>query len=607
MKYNSMKKVLFLSVLSTLLFSGCFKHEINYEEAKQAQIKENVTKIFGTTFDENQDWCTTSSGKVAINGIPSDVKKVQVLVYIQEEDGETSMNILNEADVNGESTIVLTYDAPTDNFGLFVSFISDFNYTLKKVEGSTVSYSGNAGTRTITTNFTLPSIVPTIESIESSYAVQRGWLESEGLYQIANYEGLKMSVDDYSDEFKTIFRAIVFSYFKNGRNYNNLPLVKNSGYYNDNAYPITTGKDPIIVSPVYKCDKAKTYGNEVWNSDLYYYYFKESDMVGKNPVEYINSLPKYKAIPFNKHFGEEEDDNISKRTAYALMYFGEGSPEVGATGSFYFPEGYKIGFMVRAKTEYKENGKPRKQGELYGDGRLNNNINSYSECNFKSSGLGQDGPRVAWLVINGKTMMCWESGTDKDFNDIILEVEGGFEPMGIIPELENNYYTFCFEDTELGDYDMNDVVIKARRINTTKVEYSIVACGAFDELLIMNINGRVINNTTEVHSMFNKGLVYINTQVGQNIPPITEEVTVSNDFSFLNESTQPYIVDRTTNTTVKLAKKGEDPHGIMIPYDFRYPLEKVCIKDAYSQFNSWGKNSITSTEWYKYPNLDKVM
>jgi LruC domain-containing protein len=58
----------------------------------------------------------------------------------------------------------------------------------------------------------------------------------------------------------------------------------------------------------------------------------------------------------------------------------------------------------------------------------------------------------------------------------------------------------------------------------------------------------------------------------------------------------------TTGNIVKLAQKGEDPHAIMIPYDFRYPLEKICIKNAYSQFNSWGENKIVSTYWYKYPN-----
>jgi LruC domain-containing protein len=68
----------------------------------------------------------------------------------------------------------------------------------------------------------------------------------------------------------------------------------------------------------------------------------------------------------------------------------------------------------------------------------------------------------------------------------------------------------------------------------------------------------------------------------------------------LNPNTQPYLYDETTNKNVYLSKVGEDPHGIMIPYDFKYPLERVCIKNAYEKFNEWGVNRISSTNWYKY-------
>ena len=88
-------------------------------------------------------------------------------------------------------------------------------------------------------------------------------------------------------------------------------------------------------------------------------------------------------------------------------------------------------------------------------------------------------PRAAWLSINKKMLLCWESGTDKDFNDIIMEVEGGIEGPTPPPTPEKNTYTFCFEDTKNGDFDMNDVVIKAVREDATTVRYSIVACGAY--------------------------------------------------------------------------------------------------------------------------------
>ena len=261
--------------------------------------------------------------------------------------------------------------------------------------------------------------------------------------------------------------------------------------------------------------------------------------------------------------------------------------------------------MVRAKTDFVENGKARKQGELYGDGRLNNIINNYSECNFKSSKLGTDGPRCAWITVNGKMLLCFESGTDKDFNDIILEVEGGVEKIINIPDIETNIYTFCFEDTELGDYDMNDIVIKARRLNDTQVEYRIVACGAYDKLKVMGINGSIINDNAEVHELFGVNGGYINT-VNSNKEPIVDVVNVDKKFSFLNEDTQPYIYDMTTGVPIYLSRKGEDPHGIMVPYDFKYPKEKVCVKDAYGKFNNWGENRVTSTDWYIYPTEDLV-
>jgi LruC domain-containing protein len=44
----------------------------------------------------------------------------------------------------------------------------------------------------------------------------------------------------------------------------------------------------------------------------------------------------------------------------------------------------------------------------------------------------------------------------------------------------------------------------------------------------------------------------------------------------------------------------------MIPYDFRWPLERICINKAYLQFNSWGSGSIEDNDWYKYPEEDLI-
>ncbi len=211
--------------------------------------------------------------------------------------------------------------------------------------------------------------------------------------------------------------------------------------------------------------------------------------------------------------------------------------------------------------------------------------------------------------MEDRILLCWESGTDGDFNDILLEVEGSVTDPETVVEFEHNTYTYCFEDRQLGDYDMNDVVIKAKRLDKTHVQYAIVACGANDKLFVKNINAGVINDNTEIHSLFGKGTnQFINTEnSAEYIEPVVVVKEVSELFSFLDEATQPYLFDKTTGLEVKLAKKGEDPHGIMIPYaDFKYPLEKICIKDAYTEFNNWGQNPVNSTDWYTKPVSGKV-
>ena len=625
-----MKKSFLFAATSLLILASCSKSTdfvgAPKNSATQEEINANVQKVFGVTFDPNHDWCTTTSSQVTITGIPAGTTKVQLYALIATEvkDDEnqdatvTSLLKLNEdADFSG-SQATLVYDAPSLNKGIYAAIECDGKRFMKLVNNGNANFANTqqAAARRAPSEINFESMTLT-EEVES-YASKRGWLPGQKLYGMSDdaYQSWKATAEGYSTEYTQLFRNIIFSYFKNKEN--NYPLIKESQYFNDKVYPVTTGDEPIVVSPVYKSDKATLYGNEVWNSDLYYYYFKDEDLNkyvenGGTAVDFLNNLPKFKAIPFNQHFGENEDDVIEKRASYTLIYWGDGTPEIGTKGQP-FPAGYKIGFMVRAKTDFVENGKARKQGELYGDGRLNNQINNYSECNFKTSveksngTMKTDGPRAGWFNLEDRLFMCFESGTDADFNDIILEVEGGIEPIPFIPEFERDFYTFCFEDRELGDYDLNDVIIKATRINKTTVEYSIVACGAHDKLQIKNINGTTINGDKEVHSLFGVPTsTFINTVKGEQVyDAVTERITVDKNFSFLNEATQPYIYNVSTDKEIKVSKKGEDPHGIMIPYDFKYPWEKTCIKNAYGRFNEWGESRVNSTDWYKYPTQGKV-
>jgi hypothetical protein len=626
-----MKKLVTLAVIG-LVLSGCTKGFDMPEPSPEPtpnptgvtdeEIKKHAEETLGFTIPANQDWNSTTNGTVMIN-VNSAVTKVSVLALVSQtdEDGEAynSMTILNQAETNNQSAITLNYDVPKKNEGLYVAFYTANGCSYKKVDGNSVSFDqAPAKTRAMTRTVSTPSGTFKIADIKSSYAADRGWIPDEKLYMLADedYNRMQITADPYTPEYNALVSDLVFAYLPNSKDLNNLTKVMAAGYTDDNAYRITTGDDaPIVISPIYKRDSAPAWGNEVYNSDFYYYYFNPADMpsTADEQVAFLKSLPKYKLIPFNIHFGESEDNVMEKRYSYCALYFGdEKTPSIGTEGTFKFPKGYKIGFMVRAKTDFKENGKPRKQGELYFDGRLNVDINGYSETNFKTTvnkfKLPLNSPRATWLRINDRIIMCWESGTDTDFNDILLEVEGSVEPITIAHEFEYNTYTFCFEDTQKGDYDLNDIVIKAKRINETTVEYSIVACGAYDELCVKNVNAGVITDDAEVHSLFGVGAnQFVNTQnEAEKLTAITGQKTVSKSFSFLDEDNQPYIYDKTTKHTVKLATKGQDPHGIMIPFEFKYPTERTCIKDAYKEFNNWGANPVNSTNWYTKPVEGKV-
>ena len=118
-----------------------------------------------------------------------------------------------------------------------------------------------------------------------------------------------------------------------------------------------------------------------------------------------------------------------------------------------------------------------------------------------------------------------------------------------------------------------------------------------------------MNDKTEIHALFGVDNLstFINTQSinKSNLP--SEVITVDPSFSFTDFSKQVYIYNKTQDYDVKMSQTGEDPHGIMIPRDFAYPKEKICIKDAYSGFNSWGTNPVTFTDWYLTPIEGKVM
>jgi hypothetical protein len=600
-------------------------------DTDESQVAANAKNIFGAAFGANQDWNMLSNGKVTINvnADMEDIAKVRILAF-----GNGEITILNEMAAAKGQKVELNYDAPASADRLFAACVSstgEYRFKGFAIGQAEVSFQPNgkrAATRRAFEDLPFPEL-PVIVNSKKSYNTERTEKANKGDQSVALWKdshwndifyfqdednvlkkGLQsIALEDLAADEKSDLQAIISSYlpaayFKWGNRYNDNydeTISKSNGLFAyQHTYLTTVGDKPVRIAPVYQ-------SGEMSQCNLFYYFFKPEDVKksGMSEVDYVKQLPKYQLmVTPNANAGRQV---IVRQELWTLAYYGDETPAKGTQAtSFIFPEGYKIGFVLR---NFKHS------GELYGDGRLNIEINQWG--NFKTSNF-QDGnapaiARIAAFGANGKDYLCFEDGTDQDFDDLIIEIESGVENIEQYDiDQYSKVYTFAFEDRDLGDYDMNDVVVKAKRIDETHVKYSLEATGANDELYLRNINGQVLNGKTEIHKLFNKDrMSFVNTQAGkERVEPVQETIEVDRFFGFSKEECQIYIYNRTTGKNVKLATKGQDPHGILIPCDWQYPLESICVggqhAPAYKQFNSWGMSHVQSTDWYNYPEAGRV-
>ena len=274
------------------------------------------------------------------------------------------------------------------------------------------------------------------------------------------------------------------------------------------------------------------------------------------------------------------------------------------------PEGYRIGFMIRKDGgEGTDNIFRDKQGCLYGYGELNTEINTYGQFNtaVKSFGMALNSPRMATFTANNKIYLCFEEGADTQYSDVIVEIgsTGGVYMFDDVLEVKNMAYTMCFEDRpNVADYDMNDVVLRCVRISPTQLELSLVATGANDQVYIEGIDGSFVDGTElndkEVHGLFDVSTnVFVNTEPSASvIPAVSAVYEVSESTTIPQFLTNIYIrnVSQGSNE-IRVPEKGEPPFALIVPGDFDYPAERVCINDAYEAFRTWANNAYDYGKW----------
>lgn len=328
----------------------------------------------------------------------------------------------------------------------------------------------------------------------------------------------------------------------------------------------------------------------------------------------------------------------------------ERHPTATTAQSTVIPKGYRIGFMLRKlkggqSWTNDDIVTSAYNGCCYGYGELNREINNLPG-HFGSSKsrftMQDDDPRAAYFAINGKTYICFEDGSDAQFSDFIIEV-GGYDP-NVLTEapagteekstgVETDYlydeqevagasYTLCFEDrSQQADYDLNDVVMRCKRVNTSEryrnwVELSLVAAGGTDDLILhigrkaqLGSNGF---DGMEVHRLF---LVddlqgtdrIVNTIGGRDIrQPLTYYYELDEGMTIPQFLATITIENVTTGETIGVAQTGEAPLGIITPFDFNYPMERESIVNAYTGFRSWTAQRTQHRDWYLYETDQKT-
>lgn len=227
-------------------------------------------------------------------------------------------------------------------------------------------------------------------------------------------------------------------------------------------------------------------------------------------------------------------------------------------------------------------------------------------------------------------------GSDNYYSDWIVTLckakRVGEEEINIIPPvITPAIYSYAFEDTRNGDYDMNDVVLKVQRNSddATKIDVWLVAAGATLDLKInlyqydetkadKNYYGAFVKTLTykgkeEIHEMWSIDAgTMVNTGAGANTAPIRIDQLSIADY---DPAKLRFSIISDSQGEIFLAGSGQAPFGVIIPMDWQWPKERVRVTTAYNQENASDQDEANKDQsfkkfaaeagkaelWYKYP------
>ena len=662
-------KCKYLFLLSALLLVSCVKYEIDENQFNEEQVKYNTEQTLGVSIDPEQTWADITNGSITIKADADleDIVKVQILN--ESPFGNDEAAILNSVDCKKGDEVTVTYEAPGVTTELVAACVSSKNvYYIKvfTVGESYLSFASGANARTRSDASDYPTLIE-LGSSMLSFNAQRAQASLNSEYgnvmsnDNVNGSGKNRYYDLWNDgswandrlwshkavaggnwtidkgtickpvsdagDLNTL-KNIVSAYLKktdpstNKKANNWQGVAQGNAYFRINKNYVISNGGPITLIPIQMNTTEGEYNT------IYYYYFNPNSIpAGMSEVDYIKTLPKFKAIP-----GFKGDKLPMKREKeYLLPYYGDGTLAEGAEAvNVAIPEGYKIGFLNRKDYKNEGNMVNCASGCTYGDGRLNYEVNHLMGHYFSAmdntlwqeitanspdgkkdkrygnttNGMQWDSPRIGFFSANNRSYMCFEDGADCNFCDMIIEIVQGteiIEEAMVVEDVPNASYLMCFEDRPAeADYDMNDVVIFATRKSNNSIEVGLAACGAQDDVFIMGIPGSRKLSGREIHALFGIAeKTYANTVDGGILITNTPKEEITTVLSLEDFLRNIYIDNRTTGKSIHMPEKGKSPYAFIVPSTFRYPKEGRSIKSAYPGFLEWVQNKNAARNWYE--------
>ena len=659
------------------IVASCGKYQFDATQVSQEVANQQAKNQLGIDIDPNQNWKTIHHGSVTVTANADLENIVRVEILTETPFSNEDAMVLSSMDCQLGQQVTLTYEAPDYLTQLVAACVSDqgeYYIKLFDIDSQTVDFkviSNGARTRAAAAGGFPSTIVlgqgeksfnalRAEESQNNKYGIcikddknksrwytawkdnswandmlwvhksvegEGGWVMKEG--------AIRRDVTDVVD--LTTIKYDVETYLKkfgngiNGKS-NNWNTIQQNAYFQE-FNELTSDGNPLLLVPV------QFNSTEAGSNFIYYYYYNPATAPteAKALANYIKSLPKFKAVWC---FWNNDAATFKREREYLLPYYGDGTPVAGAWGSPVIPKGYKIGFMNRKS---KGNIFSNSCGCTYGFGELNvevnhlighyfnvidNNIAQDVISNDKgdtekvygksANGMDWNSSRICMHSVNGRTYLCFEDGCDLNFSDMVIEVKQGtqIKLSEVSPDVEQAMYTMCFEDrAETADYDMNDVVLTAKRINSTKIKLTLAACGAKDFVLLHGVTGKGADffNGKEIHDLL--GLTddnpYCNTQIGgYTSNGSSKEITVDAGVTIEEFLSSIYIENLTTGKSVHMPAAGQPPYAIIVPMRFNYPKEGSNIKKSYPGFLEWASNMNVNKDWYRglegvdrYPTL----